>query len=228
MRLLNCAVIGIAMSLPVEGADRPTTEMIAAAVEASRIAYAKTHPVPTKTERLRELNTELKRLQTLQSRVSGKDAKAKIQENIRDIQQQIRETKKNYKPEIFTRLAALNIHEMKIGDVGRLGPETRGRLTSGTVRCIQILEADRILAEYSYSEITVNIRGNTVTSGPSREINSKPFLLIGIDASNLAEGRDFDGPIDVVVVGQYTYIDTLGAMRTVFAVEVFNPEQPFK
>lgn len=220
-------MIGL-LSLPAEGADRPTAEVVAASVEASRAAYAKTHPVLTKTERLRELNVELKRLQTLQSRASGKDAKARIQENIRDIQQQIRETKKNYKPENSTQLAALNTHEMKIGDVGRLGPETRGRLTSGTVRCIQILEADRILAEYSYSEITVNIRGNTVTPGPSREINSKPFLLVGIDTSNLAEGRDFDGSIDVVVVGQYAYIDTLGAMRTVFAVEVFNPEQPFK
>jgi hypothetical protein len=53
-------------------------------------------------------------------------------------------------------------------------------------------------------------------------------MLKGIATSAAAEKQALTGVYDVVVTGEHTYEDADGETRTVWVLEVFNPDQTFR
>lgn len=190
----------------------------------SRIA----HPPLTKEQAVEEAERDLQKTRSrLNSARRQKSASrratelVKVNSEIAEATARLKEVRKSYVPESTTRLMPFVFKDIEIGKVGRIADQADQR----NVFCVQILEPNEMLA-YIRSFVQVGVA--TSRSSGAKEVESPMFILKGSDTTKVAEGQQLQTAHDVVVTGQETYEDTQGATHTVFVVEVFDPDQPFK
>lgn len=214
---LLAVVLAAMVALPLWATERPSAEQVAMAVEASRAEYLETNRPPTQAERIAQLEEEIAALRVaMADAVAKANTRAKKRATSRDYtqriaekQQELRRTRASYSPpEITPQLMPLE--PTAVGVVGRL---------NRNVVCDQILDADRFLGHWM--DIHAEVPG-----AETAEI--RQFLFVGFETAKRTEGKPFGVTENIVVSGQFQFTDTEGAMRTVFVLEVFDPDKPFK
>ncbi len=231
-----CVLVSTLFAAP----ERPTAEEIEKAVAASRersAMLATASDIPPVT--LSELEAQLKdrreqKIQAMKNSTPEKRQKSlALKKEIESFEKQIKELKKSPpppkaapKPISSYGLAPLDWSRLSVGSVGRLAPKLVGNFQTGDVKSIQRIEAGKFIGVYQTST-----PGASNLEMPTTH-NVATLLFIGIEQD--VEGRTIqDGGIyelnfDAVVTGEYRYRTATGASKTVFVVENFDPNKPFK
>jgi hypothetical protein len=206
---------------PAASDPRPTAEQVAAAVKRHREAKVSTKEgaIAALQSQLSSANAEKVRARSNGDRAALRTAGARIAALTREI----KDAEKNWEPPPVSQmpLPGLLWADIKTGDVGR-ATQDAGNRRAYFYKCLQILENDSALIEVQVSD------------GQPMSVATVPVTTIkftGLDTSKFQEGLLLlpeEMECDVVVVGRFRYRTAIGAHRTVFEVEVFDPDKPFK
>lgn len=234
-RVLMAPMVLLAMTAAVQGAERPTAIEVRDAVERSRAEYRELHPPVSKAQAQRKVEEDVqrardklrqaRRIRNPRQRVA---ALKKANDEIAALVDEASGIVRDYQPEDRNRLMPLKMSGVAVGAVGRLTEKNSKPDGIGyehrVVRCVKVLDKTEMLAVIEHREADATDAGDSVPQ-PSE---SPKFLLKGIAASAAMEQQVLPGVYDVVVTGEQTYEDADGETRTVWVLEVFNPDQTFR
>lgn len=220
---LAVVVAGLSVTC-ASAADRPTPEMVAEAVKASREKYGAAHPALNRQQKIEALEREIHDAESRIRWLNGPQAQLAVQktmDKVKALHIELKKVKQSYVPKSVIRLEAFDGSQFALGTVGRINDADDQQ----AVYCEKVLDRDSMLVVIEPVDLRKEHPYKQRGSSTSR---SQMFVLKGVEASRLQLNQPLLDAFDVVVTGEYSYEDSEGETQTMPIVERFDPDKAFK
>lgn len=233
--IFSAAILAVSCSSNLH-AERPGPIEVREAVERSKAEYKALHPTVTRKQAAKQVEEDAQRARSKLAEArrirNPKQRAALLKEANDELAALVSEADaivKDYKPEDRNRLMPLQLGSVSVGTVGRLTEKHQSADGIGDehrfIRCLKALDKTEMLAVLEHREPAASGE----SSGEPQPVQSSQFILKGIPVSVKSENQLIPGVFDVVVTGQQDYAESEDASpRTLYVLEVFNPDQPFR